>query len=1257
MAQPTIYDRQYNFTEYQALHPTVSLPADKVDLELSTVKITLDQTLANLALIQRDDGRLANNSVGADQIKPEIAIGFNPPTTWLTGVNYAVRDYVFVGALMYRCFAGHASGAFATDLAAGKWVLVAQFVGNKVASIDALNVAADQSIYFINATTAQAYSLTSSGRAIAGLTVVGFPAITGVGSAASRTITGTALQIAVANGEGAGGDPVISLPNAISLAGKTIDQGTYSDVVLTGSPTAPTVANTTTNTNIATTAFVKSVRLDQLAAPNASLSLGTQKLTNVVDPTSAQDAATKNYVDGISQGLTPKQSVACATTANISLTGEQTIDGVLTSAARVLVKNQTLSQNNGIYVSAAGAWARALDMDTWLEVPSAYTFVSAGTTQAATGWVCTSVAGGTLGTTAIAFSQFSGAGTYSAGANITLAGTVFSVSPSPSFTTPNLNVATAISINKVAITAPAAGSTLTIADAKTFTVQKTLTFTGTDGQTFTFPVASGAVVTADSTNTLTNKAYDTAGAGNSFSVNGVALTTNNGTGAMVRDNSPSLTTPNLNVATATSINKVAITAPAASATLTIANTKTLTAANTLTFAGTDGTTLTFQGTDTYVGRSTVDTLLNKTLTSPVVNGGALTALTALGVRSTGSGAFDMTVANTENLTAGRTLTVVLNDAARTLNLGGNLVLGGALTTSGAFATTLTATATTNLTLPTAGTLATLAGVETFLNKTLTAPIMTTPTLGVASATSVNKVAITAPATGATLTLADGKTLTVSNSITLAGTDSAVMTMPGATDTLVGLAAVQSITGAKTFVDAKLILAGLTSGAGTLKAPAVASTYVWTLPASTDTLMGKATTDVMTGKTFDTAGAGNNLLINGTAITAVTGTGANVLAVDPALAGNPTAPTQTVGNNSTRVATTAFVTAAVAASTAGVSSLGGATGTITLGSDLAISNNTLTSKGAFNYIINGAMMVSQENGSTAGTSDGYYPVDQFVYLKSHDGTISVAQVASDTPGGSPNRIRATVTATDTSIGSVQYALLRTQIEGLRTADLLFGGAAARTIVFQMGVKAPAGTYCVAIRNGARSYIAEVVVSAGEANTDVVKSVTLPGDTSGTWLKTNGVGIDITLALACGSGLQTPANAWTAGNYHASSNQSNFLATNGNVFELFDVGLYEGSVAPAFKVPDYAETFALCGRYWQIHACFWTGYNTAGGNLDHTFYLPVEMRTAPSAIFSGGYANASGLSAVSLGSTDVILRITVTATGGATVNGSVKLNARL
>jgi hypothetical protein len=175
-------------------------------------------------------------------------------------------------------------------------------------------------------------------------------------------------------------------------------------------------------------AQVRTSRLDQLAAASAAVSLNSQQLTNLLDPTSAQDAATKAYVDSVAQGLDAKASVKAATTANITLSGAQTIDGVSVVAGdRVLVKNQTTASQNGVYVAQSGPWTRALDLDAWSEVPNAFVFVEQGTTQADTGWVCTADQGGTLGTTSIPWTQFSSAASYVAGGGLTLTGNVFDV--------------------------------------------------------------------------------------------------------------------------------------------------------------------------------------------------------------------------------------------------------------------------------------------------------------------------------------------------------------------------------------------------------------------------------------------------------------------------------------------------------------------------------------------------------------------------------------------------------------------------------------------------------------------------------------------------------------------------------------------------------------------------------------------------------------------------------------------------------------
>lgn len=166
------------------------------------------------------------------------------------------------------------------------------------------------------------------------------------------------------------------------------------------------------------------------ASPTAGdVAMNGNKITSLGVPVSGTDAANKSYVDNTAQGLDAKASVQYATTASIGAgnapTGPTGVDGSsnLVSGERVLVKNQTNPQYNGIWNATSGAWTRATDMDTWSEVASAFVFVEQGAVNADTGWVCISDAAGTLNTTPITWTQFSGAGSITAGTGLTQTGT------------------------------------------------------------------------------------------------------------------------------------------------------------------------------------------------------------------------------------------------------------------------------------------------------------------------------------------------------------------------------------------------------------------------------------------------------------------------------------------------------------------------------------------------------------------------------------------------------------------------------------------------------------------------------------------------------------------------------------------------------------------------------------------------------------------------------------------------------------------
>jgi hypothetical protein len=218
----------------------------------------------------------------------------------------------------------------------------------------------------------------------------------------------TANAIVLGGGAGAAPAPLASLGTTTTvLHGNAAGAPTFGAVSLTAdvSGTLPIANGGTGATTSAGAAFaIKGANTD---LTSVALTTGTVSTT----PSGSTDIANKSYVDTVAQGLDTKASCIAATTVNITLSAPQTIDGIaLIAGDRCLVKNQSTAADNGIYLVAAGSWARALDMDTWAEVPGAYVFIQTGTTLADTGWVCTSNAGGTIGVTAITWAQFSGAG-------------------------------------------------------------------------------------------------------------------------------------------------------------------------------------------------------------------------------------------------------------------------------------------------------------------------------------------------------------------------------------------------------------------------------------------------------------------------------------------------------------------------------------------------------------------------------------------------------------------------------------------------------------------------------------------------------------------------------------------------------------------------------------------------------------------------------------------------------------------------------
>jgi hypothetical protein len=226
----------------------------------------------------------------------------------------------------------------------------------------------------------------------------------------------------------------------VSLVSDLIFEGSSADGnELTVTAANPTADHTITLPDASGTVILSSDTVNALTAPAANFSMNNHKITGLAEPTQAQDAATKAYVDGVAEGLHIHESAYVATLTNIAdlsdgpgIVDGVTLDDTVGVFTRVLVRAQTNHVQNGIYVAtklSGGNWSytRALDFDSPAEVDSGdFVFVTNGDTLASTGWVQTNVVG-TIGSDPVEFTQFSGAGTYLAGDGLSLNGTTFNV--------------------------------------------------------------------------------------------------------------------------------------------------------------------------------------------------------------------------------------------------------------------------------------------------------------------------------------------------------------------------------------------------------------------------------------------------------------------------------------------------------------------------------------------------------------------------------------------------------------------------------------------------------------------------------------------------------------------------------------------------------------------------------------------------------------------------------------------------------------
>jgi hypothetical protein len=276
----------------------------------------------------------------------------------------------------------------------------------------------------------------------------------------------------------------------------------------------------------------------------------------------------------------------------------------------------------------------------------------------------------------------------------------------------------------------------------------------------------------------------------------------------------------------------------------------------------------------------------------------------------------------------------------------------------------------------------------------------------------------------------------------------------------------------------------------------------------------------------------------------------------------------------------------------------------------------------NRIINGDMRIDQRNAGailTVTSSGQKYPVDRFYSENPTDGTFTVQQ-SSTAPAGFNNSYVATVTATDTNLTTTQFAAIAQQIEGYNIADFGWGTANAKTVTLSFWVQSSVtGAFGGSFRNSADNRCYPFSYTINSANTWEQKTITVAGDTTGTWLTTNGIGLKVWFSLGAGPTYSGTANSWQSTLLIQPTGSTNLLATNGATFYLTGVQLEIGSTATPFERRLYNQELANCYRYFRNYNQQGTMYGIGANNSSTTIYrwgftMDVAMRAGPTITFN-------------------------------------------
>lgn len=377
-----------------------------------------------------------------------------------------------------------------------------------------------------------------------------------------------------------------------------------------------------------------------------------------------------------------------------------------------------------------------------------------------------------------------------------------------------------------------------------------------------------------------------------------------------------------------------------------------------------------------------------------------------------------------------------------------------------------------------------------------------------------------------------------------------------------------------------------------------------------------------------------------AVGSITGLGTGVataLAINVGSAGAPVTNGGALGTPSSGTVTNLTGTASI--------NINGTVGATTPAAATVTSMNGGQLAGLRNKLINGDMAIDQANAGASvsvSSSSAFNSVDQFKASGSAAaGVFSVVQSQSTPPSGFTNFLRVTTTTASASPAAGEYYEVYTNIEGTFCQDLQLGSATAATFTISFQARSSlTGTFSGAIVNSANNRSYPFTFSIGSANTWTSISVTIVGDTTGTWLTTTGIGLQLRLDMGSGSNFRGSASSWSASNYVGVTSAVRVISTNAATFDLTGVQLELGGTATPFEYRPRQVELAMAQRYYSTSietgatvTNFQTlnttnvggasGYSTgAGGDLFCSIQFPVSMRTTPSVTFYSGANRTAG-----------------------------------